>query len=193
MFILIFTVVLLVIYLYLLGYVKGTYHYDKRMYKNLYISICSNTDDCGKLAEDYGEFLGLVKKFKEDHSIDIHTHYFLSYLYSKVHKQLSKYCPDILECNPIQFDDIKCDNNTLLDFQKYYYDNISQNQHENIEFHDIQKRNERFKYPCSINVYTDYDTHGYLFNVDNVIRDGKCVKEITNHIEHDQYILNDFS
>ena len=188
MFILIATILLFVVYIYLLGYVKGTYQYDKRIYTSLYKSIMSATDDCGQLAEYYSSFLNLVKKFKDAYSIDIHTHEYLSYLFHKVHKQLSKYCPDILECKQLKFDEIKCDNNMLLDFQDYYYKNITQNQHENIEFHDIQKRNERFKFPCSINVYTDYDSHGYLFNVDNVIRDGKCVREITEHIEHDKYM-----
>jgi len=66
---------------------------------------------------------------------------------------------------------------------EYYYKYINPFGEENIEFHEIRKQNDRFKYPCSINVYTDFDTHGYDFDIDNVLRDGKCVREIVAHQE----------
>lgn len=186
MFLLISFVLLTAVFLFWLGYVPNTLYYQRRMYKKYYYKIM-NTTDCGDMATYYHAFMKIVKDLNDSYNINIHDNYFFSYLYSKIHNQISEHCPDILECKPLPYDEVKCGKNELLEFQDYYYKNIFQNQHDNIEFHNIRKRNERYRYPCSIDVYTDFDTHGYLFDIDNVLRDGKCVREIVSHAENDEH------
>jgi hypothetical protein len=189
MFLLIFGILLVVVFTYWCGIVPNTYYYDRRLYKNAYRRIVENDGDCDRMATDYFEFMKIVTHMKTAYQKDVHEVYFLSYLYNKVYNKITSVCPDILECKPLTYDEVKCDANALLDFQDYYHKNISQYQHEDsVEFHDIQKRNERYKHPCSISVYTDHDSHGYFFDIDNVIRDGKCTREIVSHTETDEHI-----
>lgn len=186
MFLLISATIIILIFTFWCGLVPNTYYYERRNYKRLYKRIVQNDGDCGQMASDYHAFVKIVKTMKKTYNKDVHDNYFFSYLYNKVYNKITSTCPDILECKKLPYDDVRCDENTLLDFQEYYFKNIHQNQHDSVEFHDIQKRNERYKYPCSISVYTDHDSHGYIFDVDNVIRDGKCVREIVQHAENDE-------
>lgn len=171
------------IFMFWLGFIPNTYYSDRRRYKELYKRIMHHDGDCSNIAKDYEEFVKIADHMENNYKKKINDSYFLSYLYNHARNKIASSCPDILECKPLTPDEVVCDADTLFDFEDYYHKNIAQNNQESIEFHDIQKRNTRYKYPCSINVYTDYETQGYVFGIDNELKDGKCVRVVTDHSE----------
>lgn len=184
-----FGLVIALIFVYFLGYIPGTLYYTRKRFVRLasYIKYLANTEenvkpDCQNITYQYYILVGLAKKLLVDHGIDIHQNYYLSYIFQEVVDLVQRTCSSAMECKSLNFDDIKCDNEDLKTFQKYFMKNIKDEHGQNIEFHDIEKNHKKFTYPCSINVYDDFYTNGYMFDINNVKKDGMCQREITGYI-----------
>lgn len=171
----------IIIFYYFLGHIPGTRYYTRKRFINLSSHIKSETD-CQRIMYEYHVLLGLKKELYHNYWLDVDNDYFLSYIYQDVVNFVQKKCSVALECKPLHFNDIKCNKEDLKTFEKYYMQNINDDQHQNIEFHDVEKNHPKFSLPCSINVYTDFNTNGYMFDINNVKKDGMCKREITGYI-----------
>jgi len=166
-----------VIFLYFLGYIPGTLYYTRKRFINLSHHI-KTENDCKPITYEYHVLLGLIKELLVHHGLDVNDDYYLSYVFQDVSSYVQRKCSKALECNTLSFDDIKCDKEDLKTFADYYKINLQQDQEQNIEFHDVEKNHKKMVYPCSISVYDDYYSNGYLFDINNVKKDGMCKREI---------------
>jgi len=181
MIIIFFGFVISLFFLYFLGYIPNTLYYTRKRFINLAHHI-KTEKDCKIITFEYYVLLGLAKELNVHYGVNITKDYYLSYVFRDVVNFVQRECSEALECQSLNFDDIKCDTEDLKTFQKYYLKNIPDDQHQNIEFHDIEKNNKKFVFPCSINVYTDFNVNGYMFDINNVKRDGMCKREIVGFI-----------
>jgi len=173
---------IILVFLYFLGYIPKTLYYTRKRFINLCSSI-KTEKNCDSIAYKYNILVGLIKELLENHNLDIYEDAHLIYIFNDVVQHVNKYCPKIMECKSLSFDEIECDKKDSKMFEDYYMKNLNKDNKEYIEFHDIEKNNQKITYPCSINVYDDFYTTGYMFDINNVKKDGMCKREINRVIQ----------
>lgn len=173
-----------------LGYVKGTLRHEMRNITQIHGFIMNHRlgrRECSRLYELYTEWISKLELLRKKYSIEYKDSEYLHGLHGNVIQYLDQTCPDIISpCTKLTHEQTVCDSDQ---FGTYYRTNIeTQSLDEKAGFHDGYKRNMRHGYPCSINVYKDFTTNGYLYNMKHEKQsDGSCKQVISGHIEHDKF------
>jgi hypothetical protein len=174
-----------------LGYVQGTLRYEMRSLKQVYDYIIHHhlgSDECSTLYKLYMEWKEKLDTLLATYSIAYRDSEYLSGLNDAVDRYMKQTCPNhITACANLTHEETVCD---LDQFRVYFQSNVIGNQtlQEEIDFHDSHKRNARYAYPCSVNVYKDFTTNGYIYKMGNRKQtDGTCKQVITAHTEHDKF------
>lgn len=186
---------------HLLGYVKGSSRYELRVLKNIHDSIKyhvrdalvntstgKTTPDCSYLFKKYTEWKQSFGRIMDTYTLSNSQSSYVSGMNDVVTRIMEVFCPDrIKDCPVLTYDDVVCDPSQ---FETYFKNIETQNKTalEDVEIQDNYKRDVQYEYPCSINVYKDFSTNGYLYRLKNKKQpDGTCKQVVSSHIEQDRY------